>query len=84
MAIEVMKRVILLTTLRPQPDNLFPPPIQAVCRKTVQEVNRDSGTKSVPKNFRKNYMSAKIGNGFSRFQKHLGLNGRQLSLFSDL
>jgi hypothetical protein len=35
--------------------------IEAVCRKTLQEVNRDSGAKPTPKISVKNYMSAKVG-----------------------
>jgi hypothetical protein len=41
--------------------NLFYASIHAVCRKTLQEVNRDSGAQSpTPKNSVKNYMPSRI------------------------
>jgi len=44
------------------------PSIEAVCRKTLQDVNRDSRGKSEPKEFRKKlYVRLKIGTSSIRF-----------------
>jgi hypothetical protein len=37
------------------------PPLEAVCRKTLKEVNLEFKAKSCPKIWVKNYMSDKIG-----------------------
>ena len=49
-------RASRLTTIRLQRAFYFAS-IEAVCLKTLQEVNRDPSAKSAPKHFRKNYMS---------------------------